>query len=138
LQIGSETDDAQQKANETVRGVTMLESHLKELQTRFLKNSRDSKEVTEEAEKVNKEAKQANDKTGDLESKHQAAAGKLQQKVEESARDQKKASQLLERASKLFHNTSAKHKELLGKSVLWTEMLVLYPHSMLPIIQLIL
>lgn len=115
LQIGSETDDAQQKANETVRGVIMLESHLKELQTRFLKNSRDSKEVTEEAEKVNKEARQANDKIGDLESKHQAAAGKLEQKVEESARDQKKASQLLERASKLFHSTSAKHKELLGK-----------------------
>lgn len=118
MQIGSETDDAQQKANETVREVTMLESHLKELQTRFLKNSRDSREVTEEAEKVNKEARQANDKTDDLESKHQAAAGKLQQKVEESARDQKKAAQLLERASKLFHNTSAKHKELLGKSIL--------------------
>lgn len=93
----------------------MLESRLKELQTRFLKNSRDSKEVTEESEKVNKEAKQANDKTGDLESRHQTAAAKLEQEVEESARDQKKASELLERASKLFHSTSAKHKELLSK-----------------------
>jgi len=95
--------------------VIMLESRLKELRTKFLKNSLDSKEVTEEAEKVNKDAKKANDKTGDLESKHQAAAARLQQKVEESARDQKKASQLLERASKLFHNTSAKYKELLSK-----------------------
>ncbi|XP_021926605.1 laminin subunit beta-1 isoform X2 [Zootermopsis nevadensis] len=113
-QIDSETDYAQQKANETVKGVIVLEGRLKELQTRFLKNSRDSKEVTEESEKVNKEAKQANDKTGDLESKHQAAAGKLEQKVEESERDQTKASDLLERASKLFHSTAAKHKELLS------------------------
>jgi hypothetical protein len=115
LQIGSETDDAQQKANETVRGVLLLESRLKELRTKLLKNSLDSKKVTEEAEKLNNEARKANDKTGDLESKHQAAAGRLQRKVEESARDQKKASQLLERASKLFHNTSAKHKELQSK-----------------------
>lgn len=115
FQIDSETDYAQQKANETVKGVIVLEGRLKELQTRFLKNSRDSKEVTEESEKVNKEAKQANDKTGDLESKHQAAAGKLEQKVEESERDQTKASDLLERASKLFHSTAAKHKELLSK-----------------------
>ena len=93
----------------------MLESRLKELRTKFLKNSLDSKEVTEEAEKVYTEAKKANDKTGDLETVHREAAATLQQKVEESARDQKKASQLLERASKLFHNTSAKHKELLGK-----------------------
>jgi len=93
----------------------MLESRLKELRTKLLKNSLDSKEVTEEAEKVNYEARRANDKTGELENMHRAAAGKLQQKVEESARDQKKASQLLERASKLFHNTSAKHKELQSK-----------------------
>ncbi|KAJ9579194.1 hypothetical protein L9F63_024704 [Diploptera punctata] len=111
-QIGSETDQAHQKADETVNEVALLEGRLKELQTRFLKNDRDSREVTEESEKVNREAKSAHNKTGALELKHQTAAGKLAQRVGESARGQEKASVLREKASKLYHNTSAKYKEL--------------------------
>ncbi|PSN55873.1 Laminin subunit beta-1, partial [Blattella germanica] len=111
-QISSETDEAHMKANETERELILLEGRLKELQTRFLKNDRDSREVTEEAEKVNREAKSAHDKTGYLENKHQDAAGKLAQKVEESLRGQEKASLLREKASRLYTTTSTKLKDL--------------------------
>nr|CAD7442744.1 unnamed protein product [Timema bartmani]CAD7455701.1 unnamed protein product [Timema tahoe] len=112
FQISSETDEAQQKANETVTDVDLLKDRLKQLQTSVLINERAANEVAEAARKVKDEANSAEANANYLSNDYQQAADSLQRRTAASSESQKRARGLLERASQFSVGTTAKLKDL--------------------------
>nr|CAD7604721.1 unnamed protein product [Timema genevievae] len=110
--ISSETDEAQQKANETVTDVDLLKDRLKQLQTSVLINERAANEVAEAARKVKDEANSAEANANYLSNDYQQAADSLQRRTAASSESQKRARGLLERASQFSVGTTAKLKDL--------------------------
>nr|CAD7395642.1 unnamed protein product [Timema poppensis] len=110
--ISSETDEAQQKANETVTDVDLLKDRLKQLQTSVLINERAANEVAEAARKVKDEANSAEENANYLSNDYQQAADSLQRRTAASSESQKRARGLLERASQFSVGTTAKLKDL--------------------------
>jgi len=108
--------DAQQKSNETVVEVDGLHAKLKQLQTRFLKNERGAKEVSEEASTVSTDAKAAQEKAADLQKKYNNAEDLLKKRSSTARESQEKVSALLKKASELSLGTMAKLKELKGEN----------------------
>lgn len=111
-QIASETAEAQQKANETVAEVNVLQGRLKQLQTGFLKNEKDAREVSDEAGSVYAEVKTAENQAQNLQVQYREAVNALNQRSQDSGLAHARAQKLLEKASQLSVNTTAKLKEL--------------------------
>jgi len=115
FQIASEMTDAQQKSNETVAEVDGLQMKLKNLQTRFLKNERDAREVSEEAATISTEAKRAQERASELQSAYKNAEELLKRRSSTARESQEKVSGLLKKASELSLGTMSKLKELKGE-----------------------
>jgi chromosome segregation ATPase len=115
LQIASEMTDAQQKSNETVAEVDGLQMKLKHLQTRFLKNERDAREVSEEASTISGEARRAQERASELQSAYKNAEELLKRRSSTARESQEKVSGLLKKASELSLGTMSKLKELKGE-----------------------
>nr|XP_018916395.1 PREDICTED: laminin subunit beta-1 [Bemisia tabaci] len=111
--IGNETDEAETKAEETVKEVEILQERLKALQTKFLENGRDAKNVELEASAVEIEVETARNKTVKLQEEHKKAEHRLKNRVSSSATARNKATELHRKASQLYVNTNSKLKELL-------------------------
>lgn len=107
--------DAQQKSNETVAEVDGLQNKLKHLQTRFLKNERDAREVSEEASMISGEARRAQERASELQSAYKNAEELLKRRSSTARESQEKVSGLLKKASELSLGTMAKLKELKGE-----------------------
>jgi chromosome segregation ATPase len=115
FQIASEMTDAQQKSNETVAEVDGLQMKLKNLQTRFLKNERDAREVSEEAATISTEARRAQERASELQSAYKNAEELLKRRSSTARESQEKVSGLLKKASELSLGTMSKLKELKGE-----------------------
>lgn len=117
FQITSETEEAQQKANETVTDVNQLQERVKALQTGFLKNEKDAQEVKNEASSMSEEVKQAQKRAQEMQTEYNRAVSTLEERARNSELAQVRAQSLLEKASQLSLNTTDKLKQLRGKVV---------------------
>lgn len=111
-QIASETAEAQSKANETVVEVDKLQSRVRDLQTRFLKNSRDVGELKSEADSIVREADVAKKEATNLRSKFDQAANRLNGLSSQTKNAKKRAEKIREDAASLAIQTSYKLKKL--------------------------
>lgn len=114
LQIASETAEAQSKANETVVDVDKLQARVRDLQTRFLKNSRDVGELKAEADSVVRDGAVAKDGAAKLREKYDLTAARLQDRSKLSNSARQRATKILKDASTLSLVTSEKLKKLQG------------------------
>lgn len=112
VQIASETTEAQQKANETITDVGKLQSRVRELQTRFLKNSRDVGELKAEADSVVRDGATAKQGAAELRTKYDLAASRLEDRSKLSNNARQRAQKILNEASTLAITTSGKLKKL--------------------------
>lgn len=117
LQIVSETAEAQQKANETVTEVKVLQGHVQDLQKNFLKNEKDAREVGDEVISIGVEVQKTQNQSKELQDTYRHATDKLNQRSQDSGLSRTRAQKLLEKANQLSVNTTAKLKELQGN--LW-------------------
>ncbi|KAF4532826.1 hypothetical protein B566_EDAN002677 [Ephemera danica] len=113
-QIASETTEAQQKSNETVIEVDSLQIRLKLLQTRFLKNDRDAREVAEEASTVAREADVAQQRAAELQGAYYNAEQSLNKRAGQARKAQARAAELMKKASELSVGTFQKMSDLKG------------------------
>ncbi|XP_046984371.1 laminin subunit beta-1 isoform X1 [Schistocerca americana] len=111
-QIASGTEDAQQKANETVVEVNFLQARLKPLQTQFLQNAHDAEEVAQEAEKLEAEVQRAQSNTSQLQDQYDRAAAELAKRASRSNEAHERAQSLLKKSSTLLSDSLRKSKEL--------------------------
>lgn len=88
---------------------------MKKLQTGFLKNEKDAHEVSDEASSVYAEVKTAENQVQNLQVQYREAVNALNQRSQDSGLAHARAQKLLEKASQLSVNTTAKLKELKGK-----------------------
>ncbi|XP_063219684.1 laminin subunit beta-1 isoform X2 [Bacillus rossius redtenbacheri] len=115
--IGSETDEAQNKANKTLADVTSLTEKLKQLQTSVLINERAANEVADAAGKIKIKATQAQVNASKLNSDYESTADKLNNRATLTGEAHSRALNLRERASQFFVGTSAKRKELTDMNI---------------------
>lgn len=109
------TRDAKQKADNTSRSVDSLEDRLKKLQTHVGKNEFIVKqEISHEGGLVAEEAKKVENKTNQLGKEYKEASDLLNDRVDKSKENIKRAKRLLQQASELTADTSAKFKDLDG------------------------
>lgn len=90
---------------------------MKQLQTGFLKNEKDAREVSDEAGSVYTEVKTAENQAQNLQIQYREAVNALNQRSQDSGLAHTRAQKLLEKASQLSVNTTAKLKELKGKVI---------------------
>ncbi|KAE8752609.1 hypothetical protein FOCC_FOCC000731 [Frankliniella occidentalis] len=111
-QIASETTEAQTKANETIVDVDKLQARVRDLQTRFLKNSRDVGELKAEADSVVRDGAIAKEGASKLRAKYETAASRLQDRSKLSNNSRQRAQKILNEASSLRIQTNDKLKKL--------------------------
>lgn len=90
---------------------------MKQLQTGFLKNEKDAREVSDEAGSVYAEVKKAENQSQNLQDQYREAVNALNQRSQDSGLAHARAQKLLEKASQLSVNTTAKLKELKGNAI---------------------
>ncbi|KAI5734580.1 hypothetical protein M8J77_008341 [Diaphorina citri] len=111
-QITNDLDDAQQKSNETNVKVKLLQERLKSIQAGFLQNGRSAMDVENEEKNLEKEVALAQKQASGLRSRYQETDNKLLSKAESSGLKRARGQMLLNKASQLSVNTTAKLKQL--------------------------
>lgn len=110
--IGSKTDEAQMKANETTEEVERLRIRLGNLQKSILKIENDAQQVKAEAGEVVVKAESAQEQARDLRQKYQAANSSLAERADQSSNSRQRAQELLQRATNLASETQLQLKQL--------------------------
>lgn len=109
------TRDAKKKADNTSKSVDSLEERLKKLQTHVGKNEFIVKqEISHEGARVAEDAKIVENKTNQLGRQYKEASDLLNDRVDKSKENIQRAKRLLQQASELTADTSAKFKDLDG------------------------
>lgn len=111
-QITNETIEAQQKANDATAKVKQLLDRLKSIQAGFLQNERSAMDVETEEKSLEKEVARAQEQAASLRLRYQETDNQLISKAESSGLKRAKGQMLLEKASQLSVNTTAKLKQL--------------------------
>ncbi|XP_039299299.1 laminin subunit beta-1 isoform X2 [Nilaparvata lugens] len=122
-QTGSETQEAQQKANETVVQVSKLQDKLKTLQSEFLKNEKDAKEVAEGVKVVELKVENAQEKAAELKRAYYNANDTLQQRSQHFQLARVKAQETLEKANNLSYLTNRKLIDLKNAQTTFNEQM---------------
>lgn len=110
--IANETNEANEKANEASMRVKMLQERLKSIQGGFLQNERSAMDVETEEKSLEIEVAKAQEKAQDLRLRYQTTDNSLLSKAESSSLKRDKGKLLLDKASQLSVNTTAKLKQL--------------------------
>ncbi|KAL1456234.1 hypothetical protein WDU94_000979 [Cyamophila willieti] len=111
-QIANETNEAQQKANDANMRVKQLQERLKSIQAGFLQNERSAQDVASEEKSLETEVAKAQEQADDLRRRYEETDNTLASKAESSGLKRAKGQKLLEKASQLSVNTTAKLKQL--------------------------
>lgn len=111
-QIDGQTGDASKKATDTAKTVDGLSAKLGDLRKKLTKNDLDAKDIRERTEHIKDTANNAHDLASKLRNQYKTANSSLALKAKTSESARERATQLLQRASRITVETTGKLRDL--------------------------